>query len=162
MSEFNPARGDVEISLGSVGTIVCRPDSRALMALDDLSRRGPLTEILRRLAVAQSLNDVVDVLYETHVSGTPSRADRLTRNRIADGVVEVGMDTLYSIVGELVGQAWSQKQIDAAADRDEDEAGDPRLGEAERAGESQSDSPPVNGSQPPSSDSESTTTQPGG
>lgn len=107
MSELNPARGELEVDLGSLGRVVCRPGFRALQAIDDPKRNGPLTAIIQRLFSSPSLNDVVTIIYETHLDAQPEK--RFRYDEIGEAVLEVGMDTLYIQCAELVGTAWSKR-----------------------------------------------------
>lgn len=146
MSEFCPDRGDVRVDLGDLGEVVCRPGLRALAAIDSYHSTLTISDLVVRLISHPSLNDVITIIYETHLDAEPEK--RLSRRAIGEAVLSVGMDSLYGACSELLSKAWSKKALEAAEEgRDEDDQTgdgyDP--GNGERAVET-GPSPPVNGS----------------
>jgi hypothetical protein len=106
----NRPRGEREVSLGSLGSVVCRPGLRALEAIDNPETGGPLTAILRRFGVLPSLRDTVNVIFETQVDAAVARGEKPhTRTEIGEAVLEVGIDSLREHCFELIRTAWSME-----------------------------------------------------
>lgn len=88
-------RGDRTIDLGVLGVVHCRPGLRSLEALDDLDGKGSLSVRVRRLALAPSLTDMVDVIFETHIDAAMADGrDTFTRDQIGEAILEVGMNSV--------------------------------------------------------------------
>ena len=138
----NRTRGDVVVFLGSLGEVNCRPTLRALSAIDDPKRGGPLPLIVHRLASFASLNDVVDIIYETQLDG--ENATPHSRDAIGEAVMSVGMDTLFEGCAVLLSSAWSTQRPNEESEGSEDEEGKAST-ENPTAG-----SPEVNGPRQPS------------
>lgn len=108
------SRGERTVSLGALGEVQCRPGLRALEAIDDPDGRGSLTTRLRRLALAPSLSDVVDVIYETHVDAAAAegRPAPYNRTEIGEAIIDVGIETVREAAAEMVLSAWSRHAVE--------------------------------------------------
>lgn len=101
-------RGDVEVELGSLGVVVCRPGLRALEAIDSAPGVGSLTDILARLSRGISLRDAITIVYETHLDFSVSSpaVKRYTRAQIGEAILEVGLNSLKTACWDLVFSAY--------------------------------------------------------
>lgn len=98
MTKPNPYRGEANLEVGGE-TLVLRPSFSALIAAEE--ELGSLFELVEKAAQGQLLLQHIVALFD-HLS--KSRAAAITRERIGDAVIELGLARITPILRLVLGQ----------------------------------------------------------
>ena len=98
MSSANPYRGETSIEVGGE-TLVLRPTFGALVAAEE--ELGSLFELVEKAAAGQLLLQEIAALFD-HLSR--ARPEAITRDRIGEAVVEIGLAKITPVLKLVLGQ----------------------------------------------------------
>lgn len=98
MSAANPHRGEASLQVGGE-TLVLRPTFSALVAAEQ--ELGPLFALVERASEGKLSLQEIAALFDHLSAGRPSA---ITRERIGDAVVEIGLAGISPTLRLLLGQ----------------------------------------------------------